>query len=317
MFVRVCPYFPFSARVCLNQHHWIANRLQQQGIRFRQSTNAFTSCSDPERLAANRRFTDGQRSRPAADANGSLNLTPFFTERERKQAGVEHRLFFSQIEFCDNLIFSRRAAVDGLSQRLMDANRTIGQPNKLSVIFGHKISQISCRQTANRDRRSRSAQSGHPQSLQEWIHQAIRPRQEQPSHRTRHEQCHRLSALARPLRICRNCATKLSAHHRQISRRPAGHPGILRRPRPVAQTHPTDGSTQWQTDLQVSSSIIPDNWHSCRLWSAFPTLRLRTASPPPKSNVQQIIDEAHHMSNLPVHHAARRSGSIMVRSCES
>jgi hypothetical protein len=22
MFVRVCPYFPFSARVCLNQHYW-------------------------------------------------------------------------------------------------------------------------------------------------------------------------------------------------------------------------------------------------------------------------------------------------------
>jgi hypothetical protein len=37
MFVRVCPYFPFSARLCLNQHHWLALRLQEQGIRFRQS----------------------------------------------------------------------------------------------------------------------------------------------------------------------------------------------------------------------------------------------------------------------------------------
>jgi len=24
MFVRVCPYFPFSVRICLNQHYWIA-----------------------------------------------------------------------------------------------------------------------------------------------------------------------------------------------------------------------------------------------------------------------------------------------------
>ena len=24
MFVRMCPYLPFSARVCLNQHHWLA-----------------------------------------------------------------------------------------------------------------------------------------------------------------------------------------------------------------------------------------------------------------------------------------------------
>src|SRR5438093_1408662 len=36
MFVRVCPYFPFSARVCLNQHYWLALRLQERGIRFRQ-----------------------------------------------------------------------------------------------------------------------------------------------------------------------------------------------------------------------------------------------------------------------------------------
>ena len=26
MFVRICPYLPFSARVCLNQHHWLANQ---------------------------------------------------------------------------------------------------------------------------------------------------------------------------------------------------------------------------------------------------------------------------------------------------
>jgi DNA-binding transcriptional ArsR family regulator len=68
-------------------------------------------------------------------------LVPFFTPKERQYAGVDHRLFFSQVELCDNLVFSRRAAVDQLTQRLMDANRTIGQPNKLTVIFGHKITK--------------------------------------------------------------------------------------------------------------------------------------------------------------------------------
>jgi hypothetical protein len=138
MFVRVCPYFPFSARVCLNQHHWIANRLKQQHIRFRQSTNAFSSCSDPQTL---QKIADSLTARDLSSCGRKwlLQLTPFFTSRERQQAGVEHRLFFSQIESCDNLIFSRRAAVDQLSQRLMDANRTIGQPNKITVIFGRKV----------------------------------------------------------------------------------------------------------------------------------------------------------------------------------
>jgi hypothetical protein len=68
-------------------------------------------------------------------------FTPFFTETERRQAGCQHRLFFSQVELCDNLIFYRRAALDKLGERLLDANRTIGQPNKITVIFGRKVTK--------------------------------------------------------------------------------------------------------------------------------------------------------------------------------
>ena len=138
MFVRVCPYFPFSARVCLNQHHWIANRLKQRGIRFRQSTNAFASCAEPKLL---QEIADSLAAKDLSRCGRKwlAQLTPFFSEREPKPAGVEHRLFFSPIEYGDNLIFSRRAAVDHLTQRWIDANRTIGQPNKIRVIFGRKI----------------------------------------------------------------------------------------------------------------------------------------------------------------------------------
>jgi hypothetical protein len=49
MFVRVCPYFPFSARLCVNQHHWLARRMTAEGITFRQAGNMFLTCSDPVR----------------------------------------------------------------------------------------------------------------------------------------------------------------------------------------------------------------------------------------------------------------------------
>jgi hypothetical protein len=29
-------------------------------------------------------------------------FTPFLSDRERKHAGCQHRLFFSQVEHCDN-----------------------------------------------------------------------------------------------------------------------------------------------------------------------------------------------------------------------
>ena len=140
MFVRMCPYFPFSARVCLNQHHWLANQMHQEGIEFRQCSNAFLQCSNPERL---QHLADSLAAKDllACGQKWLAYFTPFFTEAERKQAGCQHRLFFAQVELCDNLIFRRRAALDHLGERLLDANRTIGQPNKITVIFGRKITK--------------------------------------------------------------------------------------------------------------------------------------------------------------------------------
>src|SRR6478672_5559593 len=140
MFVRMCPYLPFSARVCLNQHHWLANRMREEAIDFQQCSNAFLRCGAPERL---QQLADTLTAEDLLICGQKwlARFTPFFTERERKQAGCQHRLFFSQIEFCDNLIFHRRAALDKLGERLLDANRTIGQPNKITVIFGRKITK--------------------------------------------------------------------------------------------------------------------------------------------------------------------------------
>lgn len=140
MFVRICPYFPFSARVCLNQHHWLAHRLSAEGISFRQCGNALLTCGDPTRL---QQLADALTPRDLARcAQKWLRaFTPFFTPSERREAACEHRLFLAQVEYCDNQIFQRRAALDALGERLFDANRTIGQPTKLATIFGRKITK--------------------------------------------------------------------------------------------------------------------------------------------------------------------------------
>ncbi len=69
------------------------------------------------------------------------HLIPFFTGAERREHRCWHQLFFAQAEYCDNLIFRRRAALDQLSDRLLDANRNLGRPDKLTVIFGRRITK--------------------------------------------------------------------------------------------------------------------------------------------------------------------------------
>jgi len=58
---------------------------------------------------------------------------PAFQRASGTYSGTAH--------ICDNLIFDRRAALDALEERLLDANRTIGRPTSLSVVFGRKITR--------------------------------------------------------------------------------------------------------------------------------------------------------------------------------
>jgi len=139
-FVRLCPYFPFPARVYLNEHYWLAQRLEEQGIRFLPCANAFLRGSDSQQL---QQLADSLQPQDitCCAQKWLTYLVPFFTARERREAGVQHRLFFAQVEYCDNLIFKRRAALDRWGERLLDANRTIGHPDSLSLIFGRRITQ--------------------------------------------------------------------------------------------------------------------------------------------------------------------------------
>src|SRR5213082_1354383 len=245
MFVRVCPYFPFSARVCLNQHYWLALRLQERGIRFRQCANAFLQCSDPKAL---QKLADSLTADDLITCAQKwlASFTPFFTAEEREHAGVQHRLFFAQVEFCDNLIFRRRAAVDALEQRLLDANRSIGQPNKLTLIFGRRITRRHAGklQTVIEDMNlPNPVIRSHPQRFP----QAIRPRSLPPPHRICNQQyLYRLRHRQGGGESSR-IANAASRHHRPLSGSAARYLGNLCGPRGTSSTHPAHAATQRQT----------------------------------------------------------------------
>src|SRR5437867_1780591 len=227
----------------------------------------------PEDPATNRRFPCAQGS-IALRPQMAAQLTPFFTERERKQAGVEHRLFFSQIEYCDNLIFSRRAAVDELSQRLLDANRTIGQPNKISVIFGHKV------------------QKNHAGKLQTVIEDLDLPNPVIRSH-------YKNGFIKQYVRDDSNLRTEPATNNvtdygvgktlENLPELKGKLSATIDRYHDVQQDILDSFADRGQLQtlmqptvlpngkrIQALNSTIPDNWRWCMLWSASPILRLRT-----------------------------------------
>jgi hypothetical protein len=85
--------------------------MREEGIAFQQCANAFLKCAHPARL---QELADSLTAHDllACGRKWLSAFTAFFTERKRKHAGCHHRLFFAQVELCDNLIFRRRAALD-------------------------------------------------------------------------------------------------------------------------------------------------------------------------------------------------------------
>jgi hypothetical protein len=89
--------------VCLNQHHWLAIRMLEEGIDFQQRSNALLRCGHPARL---RELADALTARDLLPCGQKwlAAFTPFLTDRQRRHAGCQHRLFFAQVEYGDNLI---------------------------------------------------------------------------------------------------------------------------------------------------------------------------------------------------------------------
>jgi hypothetical protein len=143
MFLRICPYFPFNLRVWLNGHNWLAQRLRLEGVAFEQRDNVFVDCAHPERLQQlSDAFAPADISTPVQA--WLAQLLPFFSAAERQQ-GYRHQLFMTQMEYCHNLIFHQRAAVDRLFDRLMDVGRSLGRPDKLAIVFSRPRLKLDTR----------------------------------------------------------------------------------------------------------------------------------------------------------------------------
>jgi len=132
MFLRLCPYFPFNGQVCLNGHRWLAKQMDREGIAYCQKDNSFLACAAPQRLQQLADDFAPEHCLQALD-RALADWLSFFTPTERQQ-GFRHHLYVSQVEYCHNLIF--RKPVHRLFDRLLDANRSIGRPDKLAIIFG-------------------------------------------------------------------------------------------------------------------------------------------------------------------------------------
>jgi hypothetical protein len=136
--VKVQTHLPFGVAVCFNGHQWLAQRMQRLALRVDRRDNCFINSEDWGKLQQEADQLDANAMRRLCD-RWVYRLAPFFSSNQRQAGGLYYQYFFSQVEYCHNLIFKRSVALINLFDRIIDRSRNVGRPDLLTTFFGTKV----------------------------------------------------------------------------------------------------------------------------------------------------------------------------------
>ncbi len=138
-FIKFCSYFPYTAKVCLNGHHWAQRQAEKREIAFEALDNGFVSTEDPKRL---------QR---VCDRLGPRHIEPFvrrwlrrlphpFTAADRR-AGYRYDISVLQAEFSLTQVLDRPVVGRIFFEEVIRENLDAGRHDQVSLTFARRISR--------------------------------------------------------------------------------------------------------------------------------------------------------------------------------
>jgi hypothetical protein len=138
-FLKTIGYAPFPVRVYLNGNEWAKQQAAKHGIEFRALDNGFSSCEDPQALAAICRSLSAGDVRAFFDRWRAALPSPFTAEDRAR--GYDYALAFRQLEISDTRVFDRPAAGRAWFEATLPDQLTLGRPDQAAVIFGRRVSR--------------------------------------------------------------------------------------------------------------------------------------------------------------------------------
>jgi hypothetical protein len=136
-FVKICAYFPYPAKIWVNGHEWAKRQAHQAGIGFRELSNGFAACDDPQALQEIcDRFGPGV-IRVFAERWWTRLPLPLST-RDR-DAGYWWDISMRQVEYATTLVFTAPRHARAFFEALAADNLDIGRPDNMEIIFNRQI----------------------------------------------------------------------------------------------------------------------------------------------------------------------------------
>lgn len=138
-FIKICTYFPFPIRLCLNGHEWAKRQLEKEQIGYESLDNGFLSCARSERL------------QQICDCLGPVEVVTFFDKwvdllpfplnLEDRFSGYSHRLSVWQVETSLTQVFDRPVRGREFFEEVIRENIDLGRPDRVQLLFERNITK--------------------------------------------------------------------------------------------------------------------------------------------------------------------------------
>ena len=138
-FLKLCSYFPYSAKLCVNGHEYLKRQLAQEGIDFEALDNGLLSCADPARAQA------------ICDALGSAQIDALLRKwlarlpqpftPDDQQAGYRYELSILQAEFSLTQVLDRPLTGRVFFEEVIREHLDLGRPDQVQLIFARRVTK--------------------------------------------------------------------------------------------------------------------------------------------------------------------------------
>lgn len=138
-FLKLCSYFPYNGKLCLNGHEYLKRQLQREGIAFTPLDNGLLECADP--LRAQQICEELTAEKIDQLARKWLRLLPHPFTGEDRQAGYRYDLSILQAEFSLTQVLDRPLSGRIFFEEVIRENLDLGRPNQVQLIFDRRVTR--------------------------------------------------------------------------------------------------------------------------------------------------------------------------------
>jgi hypothetical protein len=139
LFIKLCSYFPYNGKVCLNGHEYLKRQLLAQGIAYESLDNGLLTCQDP--VAAERICRQLSASKIEALIRKWLRLLPHPFTREDQWARYCHDISILQAEFSLTQVLDRPLSGRVFFEQVIRDNLDLGRPDRVQLVFHRRITK--------------------------------------------------------------------------------------------------------------------------------------------------------------------------------